>query len=47
MVGNVVLTPPPPPAKVPPPPSPKMFAFFTHGYFQQAYVHISEAIITD
>ena len=22
-------------------------AFFTHGYFQQAYVHISEAIITD
>ena len=22
-------------------------AFFTHGYFQQAHVHISEAIITD
>ena len=22
-------------------------AFFTHGYLQQAHVHISEAIITD
>ena len=22
-------------------------AFFTHGYFQQAHIHISEAIITD
>ena len=22
-------------------------AFFTHGYFQQAHVHISEAITTD
>ena len=22
-------------------------AFFTHGYFQQAHAHISEAIITD
>ena len=22
-------------------------AFFTHGYFQQAHVHISEAIMTD
>ena len=22
-------------------------AFFTHGYFQQPHVHISEAIITD
>ena len=22
-------------------------AFFTHGYFQQVHVHISEAIITD
>ena len=22
-------------------------AFFTHGYFQQAHVHISEAVITD
>ena len=42
----------------PPPPSPQTFysplrlemaasAFFTHGYFQQAHVHISEAIITD
>ena len=40
------------------PPSPQAFyfplrlgktasAFFTHGYFQQAPVHISEAIITD
>ena len=22
-------------------------AFFTHGYFQQAHIHISETIITD
>ena len=45
--------------KIPPRhPSPQFFysplglemaasAFFTHGYFQQAHVHISEAIITD
>ena len=42
----------------PPPPILKLFthplwlemaasAFFTHSYFQQAHVHISEAIITD
>ena len=42
----------------PPPPSPQTFysplglemaasAFFTHGYFQEADVYISEAIITD
>ena len=41
-----------------PPPSPQPFyfplrleidasAFLTHGYFQEAHVHISEAIITD
>ena len=41
-----------------PPPSPQTFysplrlemaasAFFTHGYFQKAQVHLSEAIITD
>ena len=40
------------------PPSPQTFysplrlemaapAFFTHGYFQQAHVHICEAITTD
>ena len=42
----------------PPPPSPQTFyyplqldratsAFFTHDYFQQAHVNISEAVITD
>ena len=42
----------------PPPPSPQPFyfplrleidasAFLTHGYFQEAHVHISEAIMTD
>ena len=42
----------------PPPPSPQPFYFplrleidasasLTHGYFQEAHVHISEAIITD
>ena len=42
----------------PSPPSPQTFysplrleidasAFLTHGYFQEAHVHISEAIITD
>ena len=52
-IGN-----PPCPKIFYPPPVLKMFltplqlemvasAFFTHGYFQQAHVHISEAIITD
>ena len=46
------------PSKIGNAPSPQTFysplrlemdasAFFTHGYFQQANVHISEAIITD
>ena len=48
----------PPVLKLFNPPSPQTFysplrlemaasAFFTHGYFQQAHVYISEAIITD
>ena len=53
-IGN----PPSPKIFYPPPPSPQTFysslqlemaasSFFTHGYFQQAHVHISEAIIAD
>ena len=45
-------------SNLPPPPSPQPFyfplrleidasAFLTHGYFQEAHVHISEAIMTD
>ena len=51
-IGN-----PPSPKFLPPPQSSNFLlplrlemaasAFFTHGYFQQAHVHISEAIITD
>ena len=55
MACNGVLTPPlsksnPPVLKLHLPPLRlKMVAsaFFRHGYFQQAHVHISEAIITD
>ena len=56
MACNGVLT---PPLQQNDPPSPQTFtplplqlemaasAFFRHGYFQQAHVHISETIITD
>ena len=53
-----ISNPPRPKIFYPPPPSPQIFnstlllemaasVFFTHGYFQQARVHISEAIIID
>ena len=53
-----VTSPSPPPLPPAPTPSTQTFysplrlemtasAFFAHGYFQQAHVHISEAIITD
>ena len=45
------LTPPPRHKHLPPPPHLRLdmaaSAFFTHGYFQQANVHNSEAIIID
>ena len=53
---KIIYPPRPPP---PPPPGPQTFyspplrqemaasAFFTHGYFQQAHVHIFKGIITD
>ena len=46
MACNEVLD---PQQKYPPPNRLEMAAsaFFTYGYFQQAHVHISEAIITD
>ena len=43
MACNGVLTTGPPPLLL----EMAASAFFTHGYFQQARVHISEAIITD
>ena len=54
-IGNppvLKFYPPPPVLKLftPPPPSRLEMAastFFTHGYFQQAHVHISGAIVTD
>ena len=47
---NILLPPPPPVLKLFTLPIRLEMAasvFFTHGYLQQAHIHISEAIITD